>query len=116
MQVGEKFFCYGTLKSGHWANSNFLANRSEFISEDRIEGSLYNLGAFPGYKTEGSGMVSGEVYEITDEKLPEMLDDYEGYPSLYDRVKLRTEKGYNCWVYVLNQQPSEQMLIEEGVW
>jgi gamma-glutamylcyclotransferase (GGCT)/AIG2-like uncharacterized protein YtfP len=115
MHVHDKIFVYGTLKSSHHAN-HFLRNRSEFICEDRIEGSLYNLGAFPGYKTEGSGMVSGEVYEITDESLPACLDSYESYPSLYDRIKVRTEKGYSVWVYVLNQPMTNNMLIEEGVW
>lgn len=113
MHIHEKIFVYGTLKTGHGANS-IINNRAEFICEDRIEGSLYNLGAFPGYKTEGSGMVSGEVWEITDEALPAMLDNYENYPSLYDRVKVRTEKGYTCWVYVLNQEAD--IVIEEGVW
>ena len=115
MNVHDKIFVYGTLKRDCHAN-HFLQNRAEFISEDRIEGSLYNLGAFPGYKSEGSYLVSGEVYEITDENLPDMLDNYEGYPSLYDRVKVRTEKGYTVWVYVLNQQVQQHCLIEEGVW
>lgn len=115
MHVHEKIFVYGTLKTGHGANS-FLQNRAEFVDEDRIEGSLYNLGAFPGLKTEGSGMVSGEVWEITDPNLPEMLDSYENYPVLYDRVKVRTEKGYTVWVYVLNGAVTNRELINEGVW
>jgi gamma-glutamylcyclotransferase (GGCT)/AIG2-like uncharacterized protein YtfP len=115
MHVHEKIFVYGTLKSNNHAN-HFLVNRAEFVCEDRVEGSLYNLGAFPGFKEEGSGMVSGEVYEILDDNLPTMLDNYEGYPSLYNRVKVRTEKGYNVWIYVLNQPMDNKMLIEEGVW
>lgn len=115
MKVHDKIFVYGTLKQGFHAN-HFLAGRAEFIDEDRIEGSLYNLGAFPGFKTEGSNMVKGEVYEITSVDLPEMLDSYEGYPSLYDRVKIRTEKGYMVWVYVINQQMIGCEPIVEGVW
>lgn len=115
MHVGEKIFVYGTLKSGQHAN-HLLRDYAEFINDDRIEGSLYNLGAFPGFKAEGSNMVSGEVYEISDEKLPRMLDEYECYPTLYDRVKIRTEKGYYCWVYVLKRKIKQDQLIEEGVW
>ena len=115
MHVHDKIFVYGTLKQGFGANS-ILQGRAEFITDDRIEGSLYNLGAFPGYKTSGSGMVAGEVYEITDENLPAMLDSYENYPSLYTRVKMHTEKGYNAWVYVINENMYEKNLIQEGVW
>lgn len=115
MNLHDKVFVYGTLKNGKSAN-HFLQSRAEFIDNDRIEGSLYNLGAFPGYKATGSGMVAGEVWEITDEKLPDMLDSYEGYPSLYDRVKVRTEKGYTVWVYILNHPVNEDNLMEEGVW
>jgi gamma-glutamylcyclotransferase (GGCT)/AIG2-like uncharacterized protein YtfP len=113
VQIHDKFFVYGTLKTGHGANS-ILQGRAEFIDEDRIEGSLYNMGAFPGFQASGSGMVQGEVWEVTDDKLPTMLDSYEGYPHLYTRERVRTEKGYNAWVYIINN-PSEA-LIEEGVW
>ena len=115
MHVGEKVFVYGTLKSGQHAN-RILQHHAEFICEDKIEGSLYHLGAFPGFKAEGSSLVSGEVYEITDEKLLGMLDEYEGYPTLYDRVKMRTERGYFAWVYVFKRKVNEDCLIEEGVW
>jgi gamma-glutamylcyclotransferase (GGCT)/AIG2-like uncharacterized protein YtfP len=111
----DKIFVYGTLKTGCGANS-ILQGRAEFICEDRIEGSLYDLGSYPGFKSEGSGLVSGEVWEITDDLLPRMLDNYEDYPRLYDRVKVQTEKGYTVWVYVINRTVTEQCLIEEGVW
>ena len=113
MNVHDKIFVYGTLKTGHGANS-ILQGRAEFVDEDRIEGGLFDMGAFPGYRPEAKSTVVGEVWEITDEHLPVMLDNYEGYPSLYTRERVRTEKGYNVWVYVINS-PSET-LIEEGVW
>jgi gamma-glutamylcyclotransferase (GGCT)/AIG2-like uncharacterized protein YtfP len=115
VNLHDKIFVYGTLKTGNGANS-ILQNRAEFICNDQIEGSLYNLGAFPGYKTEGSGMVKGEVWEINDPALPAMLDNYENYPDLYSRVKMRTEKGYWVWVYVIEHHCHPHNLIEEGVW
>lgn len=115
IHVGNKVFVYGSLKSGHHAN-HIMRNHADFITDDRIEGSLYNLGAFPGYKPEGSCMVRGEVYEVLDEELIPILDEYENCPTLYDRVKIRTERGYFCWVYILRQNVSSEWLIEEGVW
>jgi gamma-glutamylcyclotransferase (GGCT)/AIG2-like uncharacterized protein YtfP len=115
VRIHDKIFVYGTLKTGHGANS-FLQNRAEFIGEDTIIGTLYNLGAFPGFKAVGTETVSGEIWEITDEKLPAMLDNYEGYPGLYSRVRVRTSKGYNVWVYVYNGRVREDALCEEGVW
>jgi gamma-glutamylcyclotransferase (GGCT)/AIG2-like uncharacterized protein YtfP len=61
-------------------------------------------------------MVEGEVYEITDDTLPPILDEYEGYPRLYDRIKMRTERGYFPWVYVLKHPVSNDNLLAEGVW
>jgi gamma-glutamylcyclotransferase (GGCT)/AIG2-like uncharacterized protein YtfP len=115
MQPGEKVFVYGTLKTGH-GNNSLLQGRADFIDDDRIEGSLYNLGSYPGYRREGTDMVVGEVWEIADKKLPTMLDNLEGYPNYYSRVKVTTEKGYNCWVYVIEKLDDIDCKIDEGVW
>lgn len=128
MKVGENIFVYGTLKQGHGANS-MLQNRSEFVGDTRISGKLYGLGGFPGLKTivderddgiipfvsEGP-CVTGELYRITDEDLPFILDRYEGYPSLYSRRRVEAEDGNVTWVYEYNGDPRPDAIVPSGNW
>jgi gamma-glutamylcyclotransferase (GGCT)/AIG2-like uncharacterized protein YtfP len=122
VNVGDKIFVYGTLKQGHGANS-FLQGRSKFIADDRISGTMFSMGGYPGVRLGSSReflsegpTVKGEVYEVEDARLPSMLDQYEGYPNLYNRKKVRTEAGYNAWVYEINDPPSEDRVIGTGIW
>jgi gamma-glutamylcyclotransferase (GGCT)/AIG2-like uncharacterized protein YtfP len=130
MKVGDNILVYGTLKAGCGANS-FMQGRSEFVGDDRINGELYDLGAYPGFKMVGKSevpgepvpfhhdgpFVSGEVYRITDEQLPKMLDNYEGYPHLYDRRRMKTESGETVWVYTYaNGNYIDYPRIESGSW
>jgi gamma-glutamylcyclotransferase (GGCT)/AIG2-like uncharacterized protein YtfP len=125
VKVGDNVFVYGTLKAGHGANS-FLQGRSEFVRADRVSGQIMSCGGFPGYRrvvegepvpwvSEGPTVV-GEVYRINDEKLPEMLDRYEGYPSLYGRIQIETESGETAWVYEYNGEFREDRLVPSGNW
>jgi gamma-glutamylcyclotransferase (GGCT)/AIG2-like uncharacterized protein YtfP len=61
-------------------------------------------------------MVEVDVFEITDEALPGRLDNYEGYPSLYNRERVPTEDGQEVWVYTYNHPVSEESRIETGRW
>ena len=124
MKVGDLILVYGTLKAGHGANS-VMQGRSEYVGEDRINGKMYSLGGFPGFKAVAEAgarfhpeepAVTGEVYRITDEILPDMLDNYEGYPNYYGRSQYRTEEGRTVWVYEYNPDVHESLLIEDGVW
>jgi gamma-glutamylcyclotransferase (GGCT)/AIG2-like uncharacterized protein YtfP len=124
VKVGDNILVYGTLKHGFGANS-VMQGRSEFVGEDRVNGKIYGLGGFPGFIAEAKAgapfhpdepAVTGEVYLITDENLPEMLDNYEGYPRLYGRSQYRTEEGRTVWVYEYNSPIEEYLLIPSGVW
>ena len=106
----DYLFVYGTLRGG--SNSSY----GEFIGQDKIPGTLYDLGAFPGYK-EGPGKVVGEVIEINPGIL-HMLDRYEGVEQgLYRRVRVTTDSGREVWVYELLGVPTEGLRkIESGDW
>jgi len=85
-----KIFVYGTLMRGLQREAALFD--SQFIGTGYIEGSLYNLGSYPGLKP-GSNNVFGEVYEINTATL-KCLDQIEGYrpdqpeQSLYIRKKV----------------------------
>jgi gamma-glutamylcyclotransferase (GGCT)/AIG2-like uncharacterized protein YtfP len=104
MQSGSLLFVYGTLRKGESAD---LSKRLQvsFIGEDQINGDLYRLGWFPGVTlTPGQfdpslPAVHGDVFRIKDASIIPMLDAYEGYPSLFDRMETETAGGRHVTVY-----------------
>lgn len=94
-------YVYGTLRPG--------------LKETRtIKGTMFDLGAFPGVKLDGDGVVV--VEKITTEKL-KAFDLYEGFDerhpdtSLYLRVPF--EDG---WIYVINGPVRGAPVVENGDW
>lgn len=88
------FFVYGTLMSGY--GNNRLLQTSTLISKDTIRGSLYEICAFPGWRSHGNGIVRGEVYRVDDERVIDNLNRLEGFISegnennFYNRVQIET--------------------------
>lgn len=122
MKPGDKVFVYGTLRRGFGAHDLFMEG-TEFVGEDRISGTMYALGGFPGvrvgdattFDTEGPKVV-GEVYQINDDETPKRLDRYEGYPNLYGRKQVETESGELAWVYEINREQLPERIIPSGDW
>ena len=109
---------YGTLRLGQRAWERYLKD-STFIGTFRMEGNLFNLGAFPGVKLplengHNNTGVTVDVFEI-DHPVLDHLDRYEGVPSLYSRRTIHIE-DMPCFVYEYNGIPSEGSLIESGDW
>ncbi len=121
MKQGDYLFVYGTLRVGESADlsKNMLL---DFISEDSINGLIYDLGSFPGVKTSpghfdaGQPAVLGDVFRIRDESITAQLDAYEGYPSLYDRIETETSGGRHVWVYVFQHPVLDDTRIVSGNW
>ena len=113
--VPKRVFVYGTLMRGQRAHK-FL-DGARYVGEYSLSGYLmYNCGSFPGIKKTDNGYVIGEVYEITDEFLPE-LDMYEGEGSLYEREIVWVKKGsesLRAYVYVYRGEPSG--CVMKGTW
>ena len=94
---------------------------ARFISDARISGSLYDLGAYPGLLLDGTNsLVTGEVYEVDDELLNE-LDDFEA-SSNYSRQQVEIALGPDrkaCWIYIPEDgldAYSDRKLIGSGDW
>ncbi len=112
-------FVYGTLRRG---NAGAMSSRfpdSQFISDAKVNGSLYDLGAYPGLLLNASdSLVVGEVYEVDDVTL-NMLDDFEA-SSNYLRKQVEISLGTHrriCWAY----EPDPEFysfctLITSGDW
>lgn len=121
MKKGDLLFVYGTLRRGERADLN--RSQHEFgvayIGEDDIVGDIYDTGCgYPGLKIEDgtAGKVHGDVFRVRDESIGPFLDAYEGYPSLYGRRQVETDRGRTVWVYTFNPSVKSERLIECGDW
>jgi GrpB-like predicted nucleotidyltransferase (UPF0157 family)/gamma-glutamylcyclotransferase (GGCT)/AIG2-like uncharacterized protein YtfP len=96
----QYLFVYGMLRTGGGHSMADHAPGSRFIAAVEINGSLYDMGDYPGLVLGGAGKVIGEIYAVDDETL-EQLDDFEATAS-YSRIAIEVfveGELYNCWVY-----------------
>lgn len=109
-------FVYGTLRKGACNSADKFVG-AEYVDSDQIEGALYDLGWYPGFKRylDEDGWVQGDVFRVAPEQL-ERLDAYEGAPDLYRRIRVETEGGYEVFVYEYNGYPDSDKLIPRGNW
>jgi gamma-glutamylcyclotransferase (GGCT)/AIG2-like uncharacterized protein YtfP len=87
------------------------------LGEGRIQGELYDLGAYPAVTLDGAGVVVGEWVTVTDEGLA-ALDTLEDYPRLYDRTMVMDRNGaVKGWVYHMTGRiPDGAPRIDSGNW
>ena len=75
--------------------------QSRFVAEASINGTLYDLGEYPGLSLDDSSMkVFGEIYEIDDETL-KSLDEFE-ISTNYRRKQVEASLTFGkklVWVY-----------------
>ena len=97
-------FVYGTLRRGQARSMSIRFPNSEYIVDAKVNGKLYDLGAYPGLLLNASNsVVTGEVYEVDDETLNK-LDEFEG-ASNYWRKQVEISIGAErmvCWTYEPN--------------
>lgn len=126
MHKGDYLFVYGTLRRGENSDLSRNASQIDYIGQDRINGSLYNLGWYPGVRDAPDNVkvgfdpdkpaVIGDVFRIRDQGIAAHLDAYEDYPNLYNRNQVLTEKGIKAWVYTYNDETAPDRLIPSGDW
>lgn len=102
---------YGTLRRGDDNDITRMFPAPSFVSEARLAGVMYHLGAYPGVVLGGTGQVVAEVYRI-GAALERQLDELEAvYPQQSDEyakryVRVTTLQGetLECIVYEINPQ------------
>jgi gamma-glutamylcyclotransferase (GGCT)/AIG2-like uncharacterized protein YtfP len=72
----RRVFVYGTLRLGEVRDINRLAPPPRWIGQGTVAGVMHHLGSYPGIRLGGTGIVRGEVYEVSPE-LERVLDEIE---------------------------------------
>lgn len=110
---------YGTLKRG--LRNHCWLQGAEFLGADRLTtATLYDLGPYPGAKSEPSRGIDVEVFRVNARLLAD-LDRLEGYQvrqperGVYDRAIHTTTFG-PAWLYLYNHDIAGCPVIREGGW
>jgi len=107
--ANHKIYVYGTLRP----------DKAEADQLEKVTGTMYDLGAFPGLVIEGQSVqrvVSCEVIEADDDELAG-LDRYEGYNPDDPEGSLYLRKAFrDGWIYVYNQPYEGRPVVECGDW
>jgi gamma-glutamylcyclotransferase (GGCT)/AIG2-like uncharacterized protein YtfP len=109
-------FVYGTLRKGYDLKlKSQVAGELEYIGQAKMEGSLYDIGRYPGaVKEKSSQEIVGDVFFVNNpDKVFKILDKYEGneFNRERNKVHLRSGKSVNAWVYWYNQKPEARKRI-----
>jgi gamma-glutamylcyclotransferase (GGCT)/AIG2-like uncharacterized protein YtfP len=106
----DHLFVYGTLRSdsGH-AMHEVLARGATLVGRGVVDGSVVDLGEYPGLVLERPGTTAGELWELHDASLMARLDAYEGIgpdaevQESYERVRvdvtLADGRTRSAWTY-----------------
>lgn len=110
----HRVFVYGSLKKGY--GNHYLLEGSLAIGPAKLEPkySMYSLGGFPAVGLDGDTAITGEVYEVDDRTMLR-LDNLEGYPDFYNRLKVETAHG-EAWMYYIEDCSRFSNIVENGVW
>ena len=121
----EYLFVYGTLRKDYDLKlKNRVREDLQYVGQGKVGASMYDIGRYPGAVQSAAGdEVVGDVFLVTaPERVLGILDKYEGIhtdgrPSEFvrkrNRVKLRSGKLVNAWVYWYNFDPSKKVRIKQ---
>jgi gamma-glutamylcyclotransferase (GGCT)/AIG2-like uncharacterized protein YtfP len=98
-------FVYGSLKRGKRLSLEKVEG-AKFVSEATTMHPTFDmidLGSYPGVIEDryAGYKIVGEVFSITPQLL-DQVDEIEGYPSFYNRIRVDTTVG-EAWMYVLDR-------------
>lgn len=126
MAAPQFLFVYGTLRTpvgGPAADTHYHERISGAILSRRpaqLQGALlYDFGAYPGVGP-GTGLVVGELFEVTAAGLAE-ADVIEGHPQYYERrlqlVGVVDGESTEAWVYWAPENVlDDALVISSGDW
>jgi gamma-glutamylcyclotransferase (GGCT)/AIG2-like uncharacterized protein YtfP len=108
-------FVYGTLLAAE-KNHSLLA-KSEFAGSAFTVAAfdLFDWGEYPAMAPGGCTRVAGELYWVTRAEL-EVLDDFEGHPSLFRRSLIALSDDRSAHAYLAARARSTAPAIPHGDW
>lgn len=117
MDNQDYLFVYGTLRNNYNLKlKNQIAKDLEYVGKAKVVASLYDLGKYPGaIKENNNNEVVGDVFLIDNpERTFKILDKYEGdkFTRNKNRIRLRSGKHIDAWVYWYNQKPLKTQKIK----
>lgn len=109
-------FVYGTLRPGEVAG----LQQYTMARTDTVRGTLYSAGRkrapFPALVPGFTGKVHGVSLRLLDAATLGIMDVYENYPTLYNRVLMHTRHGRVAWTYTWNEDMSLLEPFEGSEW
>jgi gamma-glutamylcyclotransferase (GGCT)/AIG2-like uncharacterized protein YtfP len=109
--MSQVLFAYGTLRRGESRDLLRLFPSARYLGNGTIDGTLYDLGAYPGISCGAGCSVVGELFEVDEETLS-AVDEIEGCiigdsaASYFSRdlfeVRSETLGAVRAWVYQHN--------------
>lgn len=125
----NRVFVYGTLKEGRPLDRKMFKELRKKVTEATTEGTIYNLGRFPGVRLDEEGIVHGEVHEFDKKDIKvviQIMDGIEGYSperdeksNFYNRrvITATTKDGkkLKAYIYEFGRKIKDHKL-EDGVW
>ncbi|CAN8062586.1 unnamed protein product [Agarophyton chilense] len=126
-------FVYGTLRYEYTRlpkpqrrldPPNALHTSGTYITTTKLNDyGLFDVGDYPAIIPRPGSVVVGDVFSIPDERIVQILDEYEGIGGLYERpyeyvrksVQLAVmDRVLDVWVYVYNWQLQSSSWVRSG--
>jgi gamma-glutamylcyclotransferase (GGCT)/AIG2-like uncharacterized protein YtfP len=122
--MSEYVFLYGSLMRGFEMHDSLdLPSMTEFAGEAHCQGTLYDLGEYPGMTLEANRRVQGELYRTRQDGVMDVIDRHEGYypesregSTYVRRLEEVVDRDLMAWVYVYNGPTDGHEVIESGSW
>jgi len=121
----DYLFVYGTLRRDYDLKlKNRVSENLRYVGQGKVGAAMYDLGRYPGaVKSRKGEEVIGDIFLLSDaDRVLRILDKYEGIPEgrsdqgefirKKGRVKLRSGKEVNAWIYWYNLDPKERQPIK----
>jgi gamma-glutamylcyclotransferase (GGCT)/AIG2-like uncharacterized protein YtfP len=117
--VNNFLFVYGTLRSEFQnPHGERLRSEAELIGPATVNGTIFRVSHYPGFRPTPEGAVKGELYRLGDPvALLHALDAYEGSEYIRIQVPVRTgiaETDALAWIYQYKYQPAPDTQIQSG--
>ena len=129
----NKVFVYGTLKAGMSNDRPIYKDNRKDVQEGTVEGTLFDLGHFPGLSLAGNTVIQGEVHTYPKELMEEIvgrMDSLEGFSpdapedhNFYNRrivdILLKNGEKAKAYLYEFNIKRTGRdkiPMISSGVW